>query len=201
MLVDDIPLDRFVEAVRKVKNKTHLEYELFKSRKTGRLSLLMSRIAREGIDVSHWTGRYISKNTAEGRMKGALHIDSGRLKEYLVRNDLLEEKCIICGLLPMWQDKHLTLHLDHIDGDRKNHNVSNLRFLCPNCHQQTETWGAKRTSKLPDDNKMIEHLREGLRYDEIAFLYKVSPSTVSHRLRRMRFKHAAKSLNELLMKL
>jgi DNA-binding CsgD family transcriptional regulator len=201
MLVDDIPLERFIEAVKKVKNKTDLEYELYKSRKTGRLSLLMSRIARDMIDVSHWTGRYVNKNTAEGRMKGSLHIDSGRLKEYLVRNELLQEKCSVCGLPPTWQGRHLTLHLDHIDGDRKNHSVSNLRLLCPNCHQQTETWGAKRTSKLPNDDKMIEHLREGLRYDEIASLYKVSPSTVSHRLRRMRFKYAAKSLNELLTKL
>ncbi|NDB82938.1 MAG: HNH endonuclease, partial [Alphaproteobacteria bacterium] len=40
-----------------------------------------------------------------------------------------------------------TLQLDHIDGDPYNHQLENLRFLCPNCHSQTETFsGRNRTS-------------------------------------------------------
>lgn len=49
--------------------------------------------------------------------------------------------CTECGLLPEWNGKPLTLQVDHIDGDRFNNVLENLRFLCPNCHAQTETWG------------------------------------------------------------
>ena len=49
--------------------------------------------------------------------------------------------CAECGLLPEWNGKPLTLQVDHIDGDRFNNVLENLRFLCPNCHAQTETFG------------------------------------------------------------
>lgn len=37
----------------------------------------------------------------------------------------------------------LILQLDHIDGNHENHHISNLRFLCPNCHSQTKTFSGK----------------------------------------------------------
>ena len=47
---------------------------------------------------------------------------------------------------PVWGGKSLTLQVDHIDGDRFNNLLENLRFLCPNCHTQTETYGNNRKS-------------------------------------------------------
>jgi 5-methylcytosine-specific restriction endonuclease McrA len=32
------------------------------------------------------------------------------------------------------------LELEHIDGDPTNHELDNLRLICPNCHAQTETY-------------------------------------------------------------
>lgn len=39
--------------------------------------------------------------------------------------------------------KALILQLDHRDGDHTNHSIDNLRFLCPNCHSQTDTFSGK----------------------------------------------------------
>lgn len=48
--------------------------------------------------------------------------------------------CKICGMLPLWNNKKLTLQVDHIDGDWSNCAKENLRFVCPNCHTQMPTY-------------------------------------------------------------
>jgi len=51
-----------------------------------------------------------------------------------------EPKCEICGLGTTWNNKPIRLQVDHINGINNDHRLENLRFLCPNCHSQTETY-------------------------------------------------------------
>ena len=60
--------------------------------------------------------------------------------------DTREYKCSCCGIFE-YNGKPLSLQLDHIDGNTKNNNLENLRWLCPNCHSQTDNWGVKNISK------------------------------------------------------
>jgi hypothetical protein len=51
-------------------------------------------------------------------------------------------KCSCCGI-DEWNGKELILEIDHIDGIPDNNEPKNLRFICPNCHSQTDTYKGK----------------------------------------------------------
>lgn len=71
-----------------------------------------------------------------------------KLKELIIKHSLKEYKCetASCGITGLWNGKLLNLHLDHIDGDNKNNSLENLRFLCPNCHSQTDTYKGRNSN-------------------------------------------------------
>lgn len=73
------------------------------------------------------------------------HSKSSRslLKRLLVEEKLKEHQCEKCGIKDIWQNESLKLQLDHINGVSDDNRVENLRFLCPNCHSQTGTFGSK----------------------------------------------------------
>jgi hypothetical protein len=39
----------------------------------------------------------------------------------------------------------MPLELDHVDGDKTNNQLDNLRMICPNCHALTPTYRGKNT--------------------------------------------------------
>lgn len=97
------------------------------------------------------------------------------LRRYIIKNNLIPYKCAICGCTE-WQGKTLSLELDHINGVNNDNRLENLRFLCPNCHSQTSTYGSRNQQlnsseyDIPDDlRKMVEE-----KYDEVKSVKKVS---------------------------
>ena len=67
------------------------------------------------------------------------------LKQRLLEENIwTEEICNSCGIGTIWNGKPITLQVDHINGISNDNRIENLRLLCPNCHSQTKTWGAKR---------------------------------------------------------
>lgn len=73
-----------------------------------------------------------------------------------------EYKCSICNI-DTWLEKHITLEIDHIDGNNKNNDFSNLRYLCPNCHSQTLNWRGrnKNSGKIKvTDEQLLNAIKE-----------------------------------------
>ncbi len=74
---------------------------------------------------------------------------SYKLKKRLFSAKLKMPKCEMCGWAKKSIDGRLPLELDHINGNRHDNRLINLRVLCPNCHSlQTTHRGANR--KRPD---------------------------------------------------
>lgn len=131
---------------------------------------ISKKIKEFGLDISHMTHK---------RPENFIPSTKKSWEHYLVKNDdshhkssnkilrrcLLElkiiEQCAECGLDPLWNNKHLRLHIDHINGDSHDDRPDNLRFLCPNCHQQTSTWGNKKI-KVPKVRDMNTYYRKVL---------------------------------------
>ena len=57
-----------------------------------------------------------------------------------------EYKCSCCNISE-WNNKPIVLEVDHIDGNSENNRPENLRFICPNCHSQTDTYKARNIGK------------------------------------------------------
>ena len=57
----------------------------------------------------------------------------------------------------------ISLELDHKDGNNKNNKLSNLHYLCPNCHALTETYRGKNKkihkSDFVDEKVFVEALQ------------------------------------------
>jgi len=75
-------------------------------------------------------------------------VPSKRLRKKLANR---EYKCEVCGNFGIHFDKPLTLQVDHRDGDRFNNSDDNLRWLCPNCHSQTDTFAKPKNRHYKGD--------------------------------------------------
>lgn len=60
----------------------------------------------------------------------------------------VQQCCAIegCGLTH-WLGRPISLHLDHMNGDKHDNRFENLRLLCPNCHSQTDTYGGRNVKR------------------------------------------------------
>ena len=98
---------------------------------------------------SQKTGKYCS-NKCQGFYERKVKVEAGKstartIRQYLIERNIYE--CVVCGNQGEWQGHPLPLQLDHIDGNPKNNTLDNVRWLCPNCHCQTDNWGSKNISQ------------------------------------------------------
>ena len=120
-------------------------------------------ISKLNIDISHFTGKLWSKgktSVTDSRLGKSFDeyfcenskCNNSFIKELIIKNKLIVCCCGECNLSSMWNNKPIVLHLDHINGVRNDNRLINLRFLCPNCHSQTETYcKGHKLSKISDD--------------------------------------------------
>lgn len=90
--------------------------------------------------------------------KGSKHARN-ILRKTIIQENLIPYKCAICGITE-WQGKTLSLELDHINGENNDNRLENLRFLCPNCHSQTTTYGSRNQKITETKYDITNELRD-----------------------------------------
>lgn len=82
------------------------------------------------------------------------------VRRYILKSGKIPYKCELCENEGEWNGKPLALQLDHINGNCSDHRIENLRWLCPNCHSQTETHGSKNHSYSENRDKRYDISQE-----------------------------------------
>ena len=117
------------------------------------INLVSTKLKEFEIDTSHFIGssKTYSNLVHKSKCYDDVLVFYKSMKSRAKRSTLLtaiknegslEYKCSICGIVE-YNGKPIILHIDHIDGNWRNNLIINLRFLCPNCHSQTDTYGFK----------------------------------------------------------
>lgn len=126
----------------------------------GNYTTLNRRINKDKIDISHikqglnsnagriFTRKRLSKEAFLTRLDKNIPMCRSSVKQMLIRYNLIQHtNCNVCGINNTWNGKQLKLQLDHINGINNDNTLSNLRFICPNCHSQTETFSGKHKKR------------------------------------------------------
>lgn len=112
---------------------------------------IQDKIINLGLEIPKYN-YYGEGRTREKRSdEDVFSIDSTfprqKVKNRIIKKDLIKYECIECGNKGEWNGKPISLHLDHENGVNNDNRLENLRFLCPNCHSQTPTYGGKANKK------------------------------------------------------
>ncbi len=150
--------ENFEPIVKNSKNYTEILQKLGLGIKGNSRPTLKKYIKLYDIDISHFESkeeRYMRTNTKlnnsrkistiEILVSGSTYTNLGNIKNRLYEEGLKKRICEKCGQNENWNGEHISLILDHINGDNSDHRIENLRILCPNCNATLPTHCRKKS--------------------------------------------------------
>jgi hypothetical protein len=132
----------------------------------GMQSHIKRQVVRFGIDHSHFKGQAHSKGRVGPRPKlywmqvlvertsDSHKPDASRLRRALIESGRVYQ-CEECSNTGLHNNKPLVLQVDHKNGNPYDHRPDNLRFLCPNCHSQTDNWSGRGIKPKANKDKKL----------------------------------------------
>ena len=121
----------------------------------GAQATLKKKIEEFQIDISHFTGQVWNKGKTKESDNRIVSQEKYSIEEIFIKNSPVTQKvmrgyierhqlipyiCENCGCDGHWQNGIIALDIHHKDGDNTNNELTNLSYLCPNCHALTENY-------------------------------------------------------------
>lgn len=139
---------------------------------------LKQKIKQYDLDISHFN----QANSRKGKVKRTLNellvkdsnitVNYSDLKQKLYNSNLKQPICELCEQDEYWHNKKMSLILDHINGDRYDNRLENLRIVCPNCNATLDTHcgknkkGGEERNKRDKVKKKINEVRKTEKLEE-----------------------------------
>lgn len=144
--------EELIIAIKTSETKAEALRKINLTTRPGNYDTLNKFIKNNNIDISHFTGKAHGKSKPDQKsLQEVMTKDSTysrtNLKNRIIKENILTYKCEECELKPIWNNKKLILILDHKNGIGDDHRLENLRFLCPNCNSQQETFCRQKGSE------------------------------------------------------
>ncbi len=158
------PLEEFLIIVKESFTITECLRKLGLVNKGRNNKTFLDRVKEQNISIDHIrrnssiVGGNNKKIPLENYLVEGREIHGSLIKKRIVEAGLMKDECAVCGQLPIWNGKPLSLELDHINGNRFDNRIENLRIICPHCHSQTDTFRGRA-------NKGKKHYSETKKYN------------------------------------
>lgn len=142
----------------------------------------------QGYEVRNIDNIFITNST----------VDQKTLRSWYLKGNYTPYICSICGQEPHWNGKELSLTLDHINGQNHDNRLENLRWVCPNCDRQLDTFGSKNIVYQKQEAAKEQHFCECCGVELKTKTATLCPICVKTHLRKVERPDTAEKLIEIL---
>lgn len=147
--------EEFVVAVRTSTSWAGVLRKLNRKIGGGTLHALKQLAEQLKLDTSHMSGQGWAKGVkarerwwetkkplSEILVINSTYTSTNHLRKRLIEEGIKEHRCECCGYTE-WLGRPIPIQLEHVNGNRTDNRLENLKILCPNCHAQTPTYCGK----------------------------------------------------------